>query len=209
MVQVYLALPDPKPGVVQPPAQLKGFQRVRLAPGGRTRVRIDLDERALSYWDTAADGWRVAPGCVGVLVGRSSRDIVARGTLAVEGAECPKGSARVPAARTCVSRRTVIIRRLGVRASRIRRLDVFVGGKRQRRLRGPRRAVKVMLAGRPKQRVAVRLAIGTRTGRTVTVRRPIAPARSGSDAGCTRPPPVGGTGTGGDPPSGLPVEPVR
>src|SRR6185503_20133770 len=45
--QVYVGMPDP-PGADQPPAQLKGFDRVALAPGETRRVSFALDERAFS-----------------------------------------------------------------------------------------------------------------------------------------------------------------
>jgi beta-glucosidase len=94
--QLYLGLPRPAPSVVQPPKQLKGFRRVVLGRGSSTRVTFAIDRRALSYWDTAAGGWRVAPGCYRVMVGRSSRAILRRATLAVGGASCFRASARVP-----------------------------------------------------------------------------------------------------------------
>jgi beta-glucosidase len=72
--QVYLGLPS-QPGVVEPPKMLKGFQRVTLAPGQTQRVTLPVTTRDLSYWNTSANGWRVAPGCVSVMVGHSSRDI--------------------------------------------------------------------------------------------------------------------------------------
>jgi beta-glucosidase len=78
--QLYVGLPSPGPGVLQPPRQLRGYAKVGLAPGDRRRVSFTLDERALSYWDTAAGGWRVAPGCYAVAVGSSSRDLPLRGS---------------------------------------------------------------------------------------------------------------------------------
>jgi beta-glucosidase len=95
--QLYLGLPQPRASVVQPPRQLKGFQRVTLGRGKATRVRFAIDRRALSYWDTGAHGWRVAPGCYRVAVGRSSRDIAQRATLAVGRASCFNAVASVPA----------------------------------------------------------------------------------------------------------------
>jgi beta-glucosidase len=94
--QLYLALPRPSPSIIQPPKQLKGFKRVTLDPERNTVVTFRIDRRALSYWDTPAHRWRVAPGCYGVMVGRSSRAIVRRATLAVGGASCPGAAARVP-----------------------------------------------------------------------------------------------------------------
>jgi beta-glucosidase len=88
VAELYLALPSPSSTVPQPPRQLKGFARVRLRPGQARRVRIALDTRAFSYWDTAAGEWRVAPGCYRVLLGPSSRELPLRGVIAQGGADC-------------------------------------------------------------------------------------------------------------------------
>jgi beta-glucosidase len=93
--QLYVGMPSPRPGVVQPPRQLKGFRKIELAPGARGRAEFELDRRALSYWDTSVRDWRVAPGCYRLFVGRSSRDTVARETLAVDGASCGPGAVAV------------------------------------------------------------------------------------------------------------------
>ena len=85
--QLYLGLPSVA-GVPQPLAQLKGFEKVTLAPGKRARVSFRLDSRSLSYWDVAAGDWRVAPGCYRVMVGGSSRELPLRGVLARGGAAC-------------------------------------------------------------------------------------------------------------------------
>jgi beta-glucosidase len=98
VAQLYLGLPS-LPGVPQPPSQLKGFQKVSLGPGRTAEVSFPLDLRSLAYWDTAARGWKVAPGCYKVMVGRSSRDLSLDGTVAVEGAHCSYTIARIPSAR--------------------------------------------------------------------------------------------------------------
>ncbi|WP_328996142.1 glycoside hydrolase family 3 C-terminal domain-containing protein [Kribbella sp. NBC_01245] len=79
--QLYLGLPNPAVGVEQPPKQLKGFEKVTLAPGNSARVTFQLDERALSYWSTEAGDWRVAPGCYDVQVGSSSRHLPLQSTI--------------------------------------------------------------------------------------------------------------------------------
>ena len=94
--QLYLALPQPSASVIQPPKQLKGFRRVALGPGSETGVTFPIDRRALSYWDTGANRWRVARGCYRVLVGHSSRSIAKQATIAVGGASCLGATARVP-----------------------------------------------------------------------------------------------------------------
>jgi beta-glucosidase len=86
--QLYLGLPSPGPGVVQPPKQLKGFAKLSLRPGESRRVTFPLTQRDLSYWNTAENGWAVAPGCYRVMVGRSSREIVQRGRFAAGGGRC-------------------------------------------------------------------------------------------------------------------------
>ena len=89
VAQLYLGLPPPDAATTQPPRQLKGFRKVELPPGDSQQVTFDVDARALSYWRTSDESWQVAPGCYTVMVGRSSRDIVAQDTLAIGGAQCP------------------------------------------------------------------------------------------------------------------------
>jgi beta-glucosidase len=95
VVQLYLHLPQPSRKVVQPPKQLRGFRRVSLSAHRRRTVTFKLGRRAFAYWDTPGHRWRVAPGCYGVMVGRSSRNIVQRTTIAVGGAACRGASAHV------------------------------------------------------------------------------------------------------------------
>jgi beta-glucosidase len=90
--QLYLGLPS-RPGVAQPPAQLKGVDRVTLAPGRSVRLGFPLDARALSYWDVGAGGWRLAPGCYQVMVGSSSRDLTLHAVLGQGGARCRQPAA--------------------------------------------------------------------------------------------------------------------
>jgi beta-glucosidase len=89
VAQLYLGLPSPSPDLVQPPSSLKGFDRVSLAPGQSARVSFPLGPRSFAYWDTASDGWRVAPGCYVVKVGRSSRDLPLRARVPLRGGSCP------------------------------------------------------------------------------------------------------------------------
>ncbi len=83
--QLYLGLPEPRPGVVQPPRELKGFKRVILRPGRSATVRFPLGSRSFSYWDTPAGRWAIAPGCYDVSVGHSSRDLPLRGAIRQDG----------------------------------------------------------------------------------------------------------------------------
>jgi beta-glucosidase len=92
--QLYLGLPSAA-GTPQPPAQLKGFQKVALAPGQAARVTFPIDPRSLSHWEAGPGGWQVTPGCYRVMVGRSSRDMPLAGVVAVRGATCPGAMGRM------------------------------------------------------------------------------------------------------------------
>jgi beta-glucosidase len=86
--QLYLGLPQPAPGVGQPPKQLRGMRHVTLKRGKSRRISFRVGPRDLSYWNSDSSSWRVAPGCYAVMVGRSSRQITNRATLAIGGATC-------------------------------------------------------------------------------------------------------------------------
>ena len=70
MAQLYVS--DPSAKVVRPERELKGFEKVRLAPGETRHVTLNLDSRAFSYWDDAAHKWAIDPGKFIILVGDSS-----------------------------------------------------------------------------------------------------------------------------------------
>ena len=72
--QIYVSFPSE---AGEPPKQLKGFQKVSLAPGQSTKVTIPLNPRAFSYWKDRITGWTIAPGTYKVMLATSARDIVA------------------------------------------------------------------------------------------------------------------------------------
>jgi beta-glucosidase len=45
--QLYIGMPQPRPGLVQPPKQLKGVAKLRLAAGESQRVTLPLDRRSV------------------------------------------------------------------------------------------------------------------------------------------------------------------
>ncbi len=61
--------------VVRPVKELKGFRKVRLAPGEQTTVRFTLSPRDLAYYDVVHHDWAATPGSHRIFVGSSSRDI--------------------------------------------------------------------------------------------------------------------------------------
>jgi hypothetical protein len=83
--QLYIAAPA---STGEPPKQLKGFNRVSLKAGQSQPVTFQIDQRALSYWSTAANAWRVAAGCYQVMIGHNAGDVSNRATIAVNGAAC-------------------------------------------------------------------------------------------------------------------------
>ena len=109
----------------------------------------------------------MAAGCYPLAVGRSSRDIVARGQLAVGGASCAAGAVKLPG--VCKRHRSARIRIKGVRASRVRRVTVYVNGHRKRVLHGRRGFVRVKL-GKGKF-TRVRLVVRTRRHRVLHIKR--------------------------------------
>jgi beta-glucosidase len=72
-----------------PVKQLRGFQRVSLAPGETTTVRFTLHADDLAHWDVTRDKWVLESSMHDLLVGASSADIRQRATLRVDGERIP------------------------------------------------------------------------------------------------------------------------
>jgi len=168
--QLYVA--DP-PSAGEPPRQLKGFEKVDLAPGQTTKVSFPIDARALSYWDSGGHGWRMVRGCYGLEVGHSSRDIALRGTLAVGGAACPRPVASIPAGAPPNCKAALAFRfRVHQGNGRVTRAAVFVDGRRVKTVR--RRRVRRIVITPPSGAVdfTVRIvAFTVKHKRVVSVRR--------------------------------------
>lgn len=161
--QVYVGFPT---SAGEPPRQLKGFEKVRLAPGESRRVTVSLDARAFQIWDDRKKDWSTVPGCYAVDIARSSRDLQLNGQVARNGGRCSRAE---PA---CASRRVVTLNVRGISAtSRVRSVSVFVDGKRVTRRRGGGRAVTVRFGGRRRSTVRLRIVATTTSGRRVVDRR--------------------------------------
>jgi len=72
VAQLYVS--DPSSTVKRPERELKGFEKVRLAPGETKHVTINLNPRAFSYWNTPARKWTIDPGKFVIRVGDSSEN---------------------------------------------------------------------------------------------------------------------------------------
>jgi beta-glucosidase len=90
VIQLYVR--DPVAAVSRPVQELRGFRRVAFAPGEAKRVRFTLTPAQFAFWD--ADGWRIQPGAVQVMIGASSADIRARGEFTITS----EGRSDIPAA---------------------------------------------------------------------------------------------------------------
>ena len=79
VAQVYVS--DTHSKVARPPKELRGFAKIELKAGETKRVKVMLNQRALSYYDVSTKQWRAEPGDFEVLVGPSSAQIELRGKL--------------------------------------------------------------------------------------------------------------------------------
>jgi beta-glucosidase len=80
VVQLYVR--DVLASLARPVLELKGFQRIQLAPGEERELVFRLPVEELRMLD-ADLRWVVEPGAFRVMVGSSSKDIRLRGHLTV------------------------------------------------------------------------------------------------------------------------------
>ena len=70
--------------MIRPVKELKGFEKVELAPGETKTVTFALDKRAFAYYSVKLQDWHVETGAFDIMIGRSSRDIVLTKAVTVE-----------------------------------------------------------------------------------------------------------------------------
>ncbi len=73
VVQLYVR--DVQSSLLRPVKELKGFQKISLAPGETRTVSFILNEEVLSFFDPGVGKWVAEAGKFEILVGASSRDI--------------------------------------------------------------------------------------------------------------------------------------
>jgi beta-glucosidase len=81
VAQLYVS--DPSAKVKRPERELKGFEKVSLAPGETKHVTLSLDARAFSYWDESKHDWTIDPGKFVIRVGDSSENTPLQGDLTI------------------------------------------------------------------------------------------------------------------------------
>lgn len=69
VAQLYVGIPN------APEKQLRGFEKVKLAPGQQGEITFRLTRRDLSIWDVVSQSWIVQHGRYHIYVGSSSRDV--------------------------------------------------------------------------------------------------------------------------------------
>ena len=79
VAQVYVS--EEHPRVPRPERELKGFDRVMLAPGATSHVTVVLDARSFAYYDVAGKKWAIKPGKFAVEVGDSVESLPLKGMV--------------------------------------------------------------------------------------------------------------------------------
>lgn len=73
VLQLYVA--DKESTVIRPVKELKGYEKVELAPGETKTVTFCLDKRAFAYYSVKIHDWHVETGAFEIMIGASSADI--------------------------------------------------------------------------------------------------------------------------------------
>jgi beta-glucosidase len=72
VVQLYLSFPE---SAGEPPKLLRGFEKVTVRAGQRSKVSFQLGKTELSIWDVTSQKWVIPSGKFQVHAAASSRDI--------------------------------------------------------------------------------------------------------------------------------------
>lgn len=67
--------------------ELKGFEKVSLAPGESKQINFELTNRDFSFYSIKNKEWMIEQGNYGILIGSSSRDIRLKGEIYATGEE--------------------------------------------------------------------------------------------------------------------------
>jgi beta-glucosidase len=78
IAEVYAALPA---STQEPPKRLVGWSKVKLEPGEKRTVTLEIEPKYLSIFDEAKDAWSLVPGEYTFLVGGSSQDLPLQATV--------------------------------------------------------------------------------------------------------------------------------
>lgn len=88
VVQLYVS---PENSVVSRPVrELRGFEKIALAPGEKKTVTFRLDRRAFAYWSTELHDWHVESGVYRIQICRNAQEVLLEETVNVENITAPK-----------------------------------------------------------------------------------------------------------------------
>ena len=79
VAQLYVS--EPNAPVTRPERELKGFEKVRLAPGATQHVTLTLSRRSFSWWDVTTHNWKMDDGKFILHVGDSSESTPLEATI--------------------------------------------------------------------------------------------------------------------------------
>jgi beta-glucosidase len=79
VAQLYVG--EDHPSVPRPLHELKGFERVELAPGETKHIQIELNPRAFSFYDVASKSWKIDPGRYTISVGDNVEHLPLKGSV--------------------------------------------------------------------------------------------------------------------------------
>jgi len=82
VVQLYVSHKNPT--IFKAVQELKGFEKIKLAPGEIKPVSFTLDKRSFAYYNVNIHDWHVESGEYEVRIGASSRDIRGRVTINIK-----------------------------------------------------------------------------------------------------------------------------
>ncbi len=80
----------------EPPRRLGAFTRVTLGAGRSRTVTLTLDPASFAVWNVVRHASDMRPGCYGLTLGQSSREIDQQATVSLRGARCHGALARLP-----------------------------------------------------------------------------------------------------------------
>ncbi|HEY3861087.1 MAG TPA: glycoside hydrolase family 3 C-terminal domain-containing protein [Verrucomicrobiae bacterium] len=83
VVQLYIH--EVKPALTRPAEELRGFERIHLAPGETRKVTLTVPGEKLAFYDESIHAFRVNPGPFEIRVGAASDDIRAKDEFQVAG----------------------------------------------------------------------------------------------------------------------------
>ena len=78
IAEVYAGLPA---AAQEPPKRLVGFTRVKLNPGEKKSVTVEIEPKYLSIFDEQKDDWSLLPGDYTIMVGGSSDALPLKATV--------------------------------------------------------------------------------------------------------------------------------